>query len=388
MSTTRFVVQAGRHTRKQVPLAIPVDGAGSAPLAVRNERTGETLPAQQCAEGIAFILPELGAGVEETFSIVSIPVSAGGVTVKEHREELEIALEGALVTRYRFAGEGLARPYFWPVIGPGGMEVTRAYPIIPDRPGETRDHPHHRSLWVSYGELDGIDAWSEAPGHGRTLHDRFEAVTSGPVFGGFVESTRWVDSVGRELLREQRELRLYRVSGDLRVLDLTLNWTFERKDERGRRYSLGQVHLGDTKEAGLIAVRVATSMDAKVDGRIENAWGGISEAETWGKRAPWCDYSGPVGGEIAGIAAFDHPGNLHFPCYWHVRNYGLMGANPFSGENFTGNPLENGAMTFRPGDQLRFRYRVVLHQGNASAAHVGERWFDFGFPPTITVTPK
>ena len=133
------------------------------------------------------------------------------------------------------------------------------------------------------------------------------------------------------------------------------------------------------------SVRVASSMDAKDAGTIENAWGGLSEAETWGKRAPWCDYSGPVDGQTVGIAAFDHPANLHFPCYWHVRNYGLMGSNPFGGETFTGNPLENGSRTFHPGDQLRFRYRLYIHRGNASEGKVGEHWFNFRYPPRVEV---
>jgi hypothetical protein len=56
--------------------------------------------------------------------------------------------------------------------------------------------------------------------------------------------------------------------------------------------------FGDTKEAGLISVRVASSMEGKREqGLIENAFGGRREPETWGKPSPWCHYSGPVGVE-------------------------------------------------------------------------------------------
>ena len=46
----------------------------------------------------------------------------------------------------------------------------------------------------------------------------------------------------------------------------------------------GEVHFGDTKEAGLISVRVASPMEGKRgQGLIENAFGGHGEAETWGR---------------------------------------------------------------------------------------------------------
>ena len=383
----RVVVKAGQHPRRLAPLVAPLPELPESVSALRDGASGAVLPVQRCPEGLAFLLPELAAGAEAHFepAEAAAPGDGQGVQVAERDGELELRVDGDLVTRYRFAGEGLARPYFWPLHGPGGLPVTRAYPMLPDAPGEARDHPHHRSLWVAYGELEGVDAWSEGRGHGFTVHSGFDAVTSGPVFGGFRERTRWVDAQGGELLQEVRELRLYRTPDDLRLLDLDLHWRFERRDPRGRRYNLGLVHVGDTKEAGLVAVRVASSLDAQADGTIENAWGGLGEAETWGRRAPWCDYSGPVQGQVVGIAAFDHPANLHFPCYWHVRNYGLMGSNPFGGENFTGSPLENGAMTFRPGDELRFRYRLIIHKGGAAQADIAARWFDFGFPPTVQV---
>jgi len=55
---------------------------------------------------------------------------------------------------------------------------------------------------------------------------------------------------------------------------------------------------------GILAVRVATSMRADRKGKIENSYGAIGEKETWGKRAHWCDYSGPSDEEIAGLACF------------------------------------------------------------------------------------
>ena len=63
------------------------------------------------------------------------------------------------------------------------------------------------------------------------------------------------------------------------------------------RMTEGPITFYDTKEGGLVSVRVASSMDVPRTGRIENGYGGINEAETWGKNAPWCDYSGLADGE-------------------------------------------------------------------------------------------
>ncbi len=389
VALAQFVIHAGNHNRHLTPMLLPMTPAPGGQVAVRDLASGALMPGQATAGGVAFILPDLEAGGVSHVEVDRVSAQSAGVQVHDNQGELVFDADGVPITHYHYTGDGLARPYFWPVHGPAGRQVTRAFPMVSDAPGETRDHPHHRSLWVAYGELDGVDAWTESthtPNHGRTVHEAFDDLESGPVFAGFVERLRWVDSQGWEILTERRTVRVCRLADDARMIDIALHWTFERKDGRGRRYSLGAVHVGDTKEGGLVAVRVATSMDAKELGRIENAWGGVQEAETWGRRAPRCDYSGPVDGATVGIAAFDHPDNLKFPCYWHVRNYGLMGSNPWSGETFTGNPLENGAVTYPAGTTLDFRYRVYLHAGSATEGQVSQRWSDFAFPPVATAT--
>ena len=91
--------------------------------------------------------------------------------------------------------------------------------------------------------------------------------------------------------------------------------------------------FGDTKEGGFISLRVASSMDASAAGRLENARGGVGESEVWGKRAEWCDYSGPVEGKMAGVAFLESPTSFGHPTYWHARDYGLMSANPSASQS-------------------------------------------------------
>lgn len=388
MSAAVVRVHAGRHHRAHTPIRFELPPAlqvADGHFALR-ARHGATIPLQVVrSEGglVAYaVVPQLSAGQEEELEIERAEPSdyTRGVAIRERDggEGLDVLQDGVLQASYHVAGPGgarLARPYWFPLTGPGGVRVTRAHPMEPDVAGETRDHPHHRSMWVAYGEVNEVDNWSEQRDHGLTIHERFEGVVSGPVVGGYTALARWTDHEGAPLLRERRTARFYRQPDACRAIDVTLELAAHD----------APVTFGDTKEGGLIAVRVATSMDGKAGGTIRNSYGGVGEAETWGKRAEWCDYSGDVDGRTVGVAIYDHPSNFRAPTYWHVRDYGLMATNVFGGEAFTGNPGLNGRYTLKAGSSLTFRYRLVVHAGTADDAAVAERYHDFINPPTITV---
>ncbi len=166
----------------------------------------------------------------------------------------------------------------------------------------------------------------------------------------------------------------------------------ERLVEYSVRFSAshGQVTMGDTKEAGIVAIRVATSMDGPTKanpdgaGRIETSDGAIGEDEAWGRRASWCDYSGPVAGHVVGVAIMDHPTNPRFPTHWHVRNYGLMTVNPFGLHDFYGDTdAHRGDFIIPPYESRVFRYRILIHLGDVVAGSVRDRYHDFANPPTV-----
>ena len=75
-------------------------------------------------------------------------------------------------------------------------------------------------------------------------------------------------------------MRVYNAGDERRLVDYDVALTAAE----------GDVTFGDTKEGGIISFRVATSMDGSKGGRIENASGGVSEKECWGKPSNWCDY--------------------------------------------------------------------------------------------------
>ena len=130
-----------------------------------------------------------------------------------------------------------------------------------------------------------------------------------------------------------------------------------------------------------MAVRVAKSMQLlRGKGHITMSTG-VKDGETWGKRADWCDYSGPVDGKLVGIAIFDHPKNPRHPTWWHVRDYGLFAANPFGVHDFEKKTKGEGDLTIPPGKSVIFRYRFVLHKGDANHAPLQTLYEDFAHVP-------
>jgi len=288
--------------------------------------------------------------------------------------QLGILVFGRPFATYNFSTE-FARPFFYPVFSPSGRRVTRNYPML-DVPGESRDHVHHRSLWVAHGDVNGADCWSEEPGHGWIRHQEFVSTFSGPIVGGFVERNTWLSADGTsKLMDEVRSFRTYAIPDGPRMADISVTF----------RASAGDVRFGDTKEGGIVSVRVATSMDGDKGGTIRISTGGTGERECWGRRADWCSYTGPVDGATVGIAILDHPSNPRHPTYWHVRDYGLMTANPFGVSYFENDRTKDGSLTIRAGDEITFRYRLVIHEGDADSADIGRHYEAYASPPGVSV---
>jgi hypothetical protein len=236
-----------------------------------------------------------------------------------------------------------------------------------DIPGEAQDHPHHRSLWFAHGAINGYDFWSEQKAFGKTVHEDFLEVTSGTKAGVIRERNKWVAADGTVVCTDERTLRFYnpgRASERLMDFEITL------------KASNGELTFGDTKE-GTMAVRLAETMRLKGKagkGHIVNS-AGVRDGQTWGKRAEWCDYYGPVEGRTVGIAIFDHPKNPRHPTWWHVRDYGLFAANPFGQHDFESLPDKTaGNLVVPAGKSVTFRYRFYLHEGDEQQAKVAEKY--------------
>lgn len=289
------------------------------------------------------------------------------VQIREADGKLRIEVGGELFTEYHF--RDVPRPFFYPVLGPGGLPMTRHWPIK-EAPDEERDHMHHRSLWFTHGDINGEDFWSESPRAGKVVHERFLRIESGAARGVIVSANRYVARDGRVVCTDER---LFRVHGrsDERLFDFEVTL----------RAAEAEVTFGDTKE-GSMAIRLAETMRLKGpkgkpgQGRIVNSEG-LRDGATWGKRARWVDYFGPVQGQIVGVAIFDHPSNPRHPTWWHVRDYGLFAANPFGVHDFEKQPPGTGKLVIPAGQSVTFRYRFYLHRGDEQQARVAKRYAEY-----------
>jgi hypothetical protein len=379
----KISIQAGEHDRSFCPVTIelPLTYTEFSAVELRDAKTHGLIPCQTAPTKGGVLLTWLVTGLKAgaTQTVIAKTVKEAhcrpAVTVRNDQAEqrVNVRIFGKPFTSYNY-GTQWVRPFLYPVIGPYGTQVTRNWPMKTVE-GEHQDHPHHKSVWVAYGECGKVDNWSEEPGHGFQRHRKFVSLESGAVYGEIVARNEWCTNRERVQFEELREMRFYALRRGERLFDIAV--TFKMTE--------GPIVFHDTKEGGLVSVRVASSMDVRNGGRIENGYGGVNEGETWGKHAPWCDYSGLVNGKHVGIAIIDHEANPRYPTQWHVRDYGLMTANCFAWQHYRPEAKQKGDMAFKKGQQTTWRYRLYIHKGSAGMGKVRNRLFDLVAPPKVTL---
>lgn len=292
-----------------------------------------------------------------------------GVELIPHGSRIEVRVDGRRLTEY-IPDDG-PKPYYFPVIGPSGAAMTRSYPMA-KVPGEKIDHPHHRSLWFTHGSVNKVDFWSEMPGHGTIRETSRTTAIGGAAVGRIRTTDDWVGPDGKKVCEDERIVTVY-ATKKARVLDFDITI----------KATAGPVTFGDTKE-GMFGLRVATSMDVtgKKGGRIRNAEGIVDKA-TWGLASPWVDYTGPVDDKLVGVAILNHPSSFRAPTTWHVRDYGLFAANPFGWHDF--GRKESGGYLLPAGESMRFRYRLILHDGETESASIPAAFRSYEAPPQIEI---
>jgi methane monooxygenase PmoA-like len=295
--------------------------------------------------------------------------TAEGVTITQQGDKLRIEIDGYLFSEYHY--KDVSRPFLYPIVGPDELFMTRNWPMK-EAPDEERDHPHHRSIWYAHGDVNGHDFWAEGPKAGKTVHESFTEIKSGKDVGVISSKNKLVAADGSVVCTDDRTLRIYnRKEGRLFDFEITI------------RASNGDLTLGDTKE-GTLAIRLAETMRLKPNksnagkptGHIINSEG-VRDDATWGKRAKWVDYYGPVNGKTVGVAIFDHPDNPRYPTWWHVRDYGLFAANPFGVHDFEKKPKGEGDLKIKAGESATFRYRFYIHRGDEKEGKVAERYEEY-----------
>jgi len=274
------------------------------------------------------------------------------VTFELQEHAVLIRADGRPLATYVYRDPEILRPHFKDVCAPGGVHVTRHHP--PRQGVDPLDHgTMHPGLWLAFGDLGGADFWRNKA---TVAHGGFnQAPYAAGDKGMFAVRNRYM----AEGVAICEEICTY--TFQVRPAGYLILWdsTFESKRSG--------LYFGDQEEMGL-GVRVATPLMVKPyenrhgSGRILDDRGRRNEKAIWGEPAAWCDYGGRIEDAFAGIMIMPDPRNAA-ACRWHVRDYGLMVANPFGQSVFKKGPAKKTEVM--PGRPFHLRFGVLLHAAGA-----------------------
>jgi len=314
--------------------------------------------------------------MKKLLAIAILPLAlTAQVKIRQGTNQVAVDIDGKPYTTY-FYGPEVPKPYLYPLLAPSGVQVTRNFPMA-KVDGESTDHPHHRSVWFAHSKVNGYDYWNNEftytqPNLGHIFVTKIDKITSGAKSGEIDNTANWQQPDGKVVLVENRKMIFY-AGGPNRVIDF--DFTLTAQDT---------VTFADEKD-GVFGIRLASELEEPNapgtksqptvptrTGVMTCADGKTTEKNCWGTRADWMDYSGTVSGQKVGVAIFDNPENPRHPTYWHARGYGLFAVNIFGRNAFTNKKEPDGSMTLKPGEKIRFRYRVVIHPGTLADAHMDD----------------
>lgn len=287
-------------------------------------------------------------------------------------KKVEVTVDGKPFTAYLWP-DTLEKPVLYPIVTGSGTTITRGFPPLPD---ERQDHPHHVGLWFNYGDVDGFDFWNNSdaikpaqkPKMGSVKHREVVKAESQGDHATLQVKADWVAGDGKTRLLETTTFTFRAAADGTRMID--------RVTTLAAAPGTGTVKLTDNKE-GMLGLRVIRALEdpAEKGSAGTNATGqylsseGKAGKDVWGTRGVWTKLSGQVNGKDVTVAILDAPGNPGYPTYWHARGYGLFAANPL-GQAALSNNKETLNFAISEGKPATFRYRVLLLDGNPSAAEL------------------
>ena len=275
--------------------------------------------------------------------------SAQTVRAEQRQDRIRVTVDGTLFTEYTYADDQ-KYPYFYPVNGPrSGESVTTE---------SSEPYPHHHSLFFGCDEVSGGNYWQEGLDRGQIVSQdvRIEQAEGEEVV--FTQTNRWQRPDAPAPFRDHRRVRIAAPSAELRVIDVEITLV-----------PLIDVRIDRTNHA-LFSARMVPELSVRGGGTLVNAQGDQGEDGTWGVASPWCDYWGARGDAREGLAILTHPGNRWHPPPWFTRDYGFFSPTPMYW-------LEGGHLDLAEGDELRLRYRVIVHSGSTEEARIEELYEDY-----------
>ena len=307
-----------------------------------------------------FIGPKCCAGAWVGLLIgVSGAAAAARVGARQEADAVRVEVDGKLFTCYRFAAHQ-KYPYFWPVNGPGsGQSLTT----------ETSEpYPHHHSLFFGCDRVNGFNFWQEGNERGQIVSAGPKIVDAGPQRVVFTDRCLWRVPGAEPLIEDLRRVVITVPSSELRFIDFHITLR-----------ALTDVRVTRTNHS-LFSMRVMPHLSVRGGGTLIDAFGRSGEKATFGRKGPWCDFSGENAGRVEGIAILDHPENAWFPAPWFTRDYGFASPTPLNWLNEDGWCLPGG-------ETFSLKYRVVVHTGDANQVGIHTLYRQWGGAEDVDVIP-
>jgi hypothetical protein len=249
------------------------------------------------------------------------------------------------------------KPHLHPVTTPSGTVLTRIEPP---------DHPWQRGVWFVVKFVDGDNFWEEGDpkGWGVQRHTGPPEVTGddGDDSAGVTGDLVWIRPDRETVaIHEHRRLTHVELDGHAYAIDWEVTLTAPADAVLDRSPYMG-VWGG---YSGL----AFGGRDDWADTRLLLD-DGVEQERVAPHRSRWCDLSS----ELGGVCILDHPANPSHPVPFYATT--RAGAGYGDGWANTVYPafLWDGPLTLPAGHELRFRYRVAVHDGPWTAETADAAW--------------
>jgi len=280
--------------------------------------------------------------------------------IEQSPEQVTVLQGDAPVLTYQRAPQSLdgkyeRAGYVHPLFDLDGNKLSEDFPA---------DHPHHRGIFWAWhqllvGDVRTGDPWickdflTEVRGV-----DVIECCPQRVAFQASADWTSplWTDEAGRKkpIVRELTTIRVHGAASDRRAIDFEISLTAAEE----------HVRIGgseDIKGYGGFSPRIRLP-----DGlTFLTDWGIAKPQTTSVDPSPWLDMTAAFGDDDtrSGVTILSHPSVPGFPQRWILRQKRSMQNPVFPGREAVALPTDC---------PLTFRYRMILHRGEASASRIRE----------------
>lgn len=280
-------------------------------------------------------------------SVISVVTFAQPkVTAEKVGDKIEFRIDGNLFTSY-ILSESEKYPFFFPVNGPSNACVTSM---------RNANYPHHSSLFFGCDRVNGGNYWQETLKDGQIISLRADILETGGEKAVVENECIWRRPGADAPIKDKRKITVSSPSKNKYFIDFDV--TMEM---------LMDVTIEKTNHS-LFSGRMDPDLAVVNGGTMINAEGETGEKDTFGKRSAWMDYYGKRMGKSEGMAILQHPSNEWFPAPWFTRDYGFFSPTPMYW------PENDESITLKKGEQIKLRYRVIVHSGNHVEAMIAEEF--------------